>query len=216
MKKWIIMMLALALVLSMVGCGMTPETPAKDTAEEVSDSAEQPKEEQQTPVEEQTPVVKEDPETAEQVEETPEEPEDTAEPETPVDESTGPDMAEIAALLMELDMPEMISLDSILMLDYCGIEQGDVKQAFVAICADSLRTDELWLIEAVDEAAADRLVALADFRLQMKGEESITYSPEQYEVVQQAEVIRHGCYVAMLVSPNADELAALYNQLIGQ
>ena len=111
-------------------------------------------------------------------------------------------------------MPEMLELDAGLMLDYCGIEQGDVKQAIVCICADSLRTDELWLIEAVDEEAADRIVALADFRLQMKGEESITYSPEQYEVVQQAEVIRNGRFVAMLVSPNASALAELYNELM--
>lgn len=104
-------------------------------------------------------------------------------------------------------MPEMLKLDAGMMLDYCGIRQEDVKQAVVAICADSLRTDEIWLLEAVDEDAAQRLVEMANKRLAKKGEESITYSPEQYAVVEKAQLVQIGNYIALLVSPESAAMA---------
>lgn len=113
-------------------------------------------------------------------------------------------------LTEEVAIPEMLELDADMMLDYCGIRSEDVKQAIVVICADSLRTDEIWLIEAKDEAAANEIKALAQTRLEKKGEESITYSPEQYAVVQKAELIQNGRYVALFVSPDAAQLAKVY------
>ncbi len=107
-------------------------------------------------------------------------------------------------------MPEMLKLDAGMMLDYCGIRQEDVKQAVVAICADSLRTDEIWLLEAVDADTAQRLMELADKRLTKKGEESITYSPEQYAVVEKAQLVQKGNYIALLVSPDSAAMADVF------
>ena len=109
-------------------------------------------------------------------------------------------------------LPQMLELDADMMLDYCGIKGEDVSQAKVLICADSLRTDEIWLLEAVDANAADRLVKLAEGRLTQKGEESITYSPEQYKVVEKAQLIQVGDYIALLVSPDAEAMAQVFNQ----
>ena len=121
------------------------------------------------------------------------------------------DLSKVYTTLTEkVAIPEMLELDEDMMLDYCGIRSDDVEQAIVVICADSLRTDEIWLIEAVDEAAAKEIEALAENRLAKKGEESITYSPEQYEVVQKAELIRDGRFVALFVSPDAAQLAKIY------
>lgn len=109
-------------------------------------------------------------------------------------------------------MPEMLKLDASMMLDYCGIRQEDVKQAVVAICADSLRTDEIWLLEAVDADTAQRLVELANKRLTKKGEESITYSPEQYAVVEKAQLVQMGNYIALLVSPDSVAMADVFGR----
>lgn len=118
------------------------------------------------------------------------------------------DMQQLYASIQEaVQMPEMLTLDAGLMLDYCGIRAEQVKQAVVVICADSLRTDELWLLEAVDEAAAKTLSELANTRLRKKGEESITYSPEQYAVVEKAELLQLGNYVILLVSPDSAAMA---------
>ena len=112
-------------------------------------------------------------------------------------------------------LPEMLELDASLMLDYCGIKEADVTAAKVLICADSLRTDEIWLIQAKDAAAADTIVKLAEKRLTKKGEESITYSPEQYAVVEKAELLRQGNFVALIVSPDVAPMADAFRQYAG-
>ena len=109
-------------------------------------------------------------------------------------------------------LPEMLPMDETMMLNFCGIEADMCVQAAVAVCFDGLRADEVWLIEAKDADALKTLQDLASSRLERKGEESITYSPEQYEVVQKAQVITAGNYLAVLVSPDVEQLADIFNQ----
>ncbi len=115
-------------------------------------------------------------------------------------------------ITQEIQMPQMLVLDESLMLDYCGIRKEAVNQAVVMICADSLRTDEIWLLEAVDAAAAKDLMELADKRLGKKGEESITYSPEQYKVVEKAKCLQAGNYIALFVSPDSEAMAKVFQK----
>lgn len=109
----------------------------------------------------------------------------------------------------------MLKLNEGLLLDLCGIRSEDVKQAVVAICEDSLLTDEIWVVEATDEAAAQRIIELAKNRLKKKGEESITYSPEQYAVVEKAQLLQNGSFVVLLVAPNVADLAASLETVTG-
>ncbi len=113
-------------------------------------------------------------------------------------------------IIKDLSMPEMMLLGADQMLDYCGIQSADCRQAVVSICADGLRTDEIWLIEAVDADALARLKTAAENRLQQKADESKSYSPEQYAVVQKAQTISSGNYLAVLVSPDVDAMAAAF------
>ena len=112
-------------------------------------------------------------------------------------------------------LPEMLTVNESMILDFCGIEEKDRKNAVVAICADSLKTDEIWVIEAADEAAAQRIVDLAKARLKKKGEESITYSPEQYAVVEKAQLLQNGNHVVLLVSPEVQPLATALETITG-
>ena len=107
-------------------------------------------------------------------------------------------------------LPGMLIMDESMMLNFCGIEAAMCKQAVVAVCSDGLRADEIWLIEATDAKTLEELEALAQSRLTRKGEESITYSPEQYEVVQAAQVLTAGNYLAVIVTPEAAALAELF------
>lgn len=115
---------------------------------------------------------------------------------------------------MQKTLPEMLLMDEVTMLNFCGIQAEDCVQVVAAICADGLITDEVWLIEAKDAEALERMVALAETRLQMKGEESVTYSPEQYAVVQQAKIVTDGLYMALIVSPDVETLAQIFNGMI--
>ena len=107
------------------------------------------------------------------------------------------------------DMPDMVVVPNDKGEFLFGIAPEDCKQEILAICRDSLLADELWLIEARDKEAADRIEALAQNRLQQKAAELENYLPEQYQVVQQAQLSREGNCVVLLVSPLAKELAGL-------
>lgn len=113
------------------------------------------------------------------------------------------------------NMPEMLPLDVDMQLNFCGIDSADCLQSVVAICADSLRTDELWLIEAASEEALARIEAMAQTRLTAKAEESQSYSPEQYAIVQKAEIIKTGNYFILVVSPDVDTLAGMVRTAAG-
>lgn len=117
-------------------------------------------------------------------------------------------MEELYQQLLET-MPEMILIeDADMRLNLMGIQEGDCVQVVTAVCADGLRTDEVWLIEAKDAAALERITTLAENRLVAKVEESITYSPEQYAIVQKAVTVTEGLYFALVVSPDVDALKA--------
>ena len=104
-------------------------------------------------------------------------------------------------------MPEMTVLDADMMYDFCGVNPADCAESYVAVCADSLRADEIWIIKAKDADALKRIEDAAKNRLQAKDEESITYSPEQNKVVKAANTIGIGEYFGLLVSPDVDQLA---------
>ena len=115
----------------------------------------------------------------------------------------------------KIQIPPMLDLPEDLMLDLCGIRADNITSAKVLICEDSLRTDEVWLIEAKDEASAKDIEKLAQNRLKAKGEESITYSPEQYAVVEKAELVVTGKYVVLFVSPDSGEMAEMFRAEAG-
>ena len=127
-------------------------------------------------------------------------------------EAAAPDMQErFAAINATEGAPEMAIVPAERYEFLYGIAPEDCVQAIVAVCADSLRADEYWLIEAADSAAADRIEALARTRLEQKAAELESYLPEQFQVVQQAQLLRQGNCVILLVSPLAETLAGLFS-----
>lgn len=113
---------------------------------------------------------------------------------------------------MEAMLPEMLVMDEMTMLNFCGIEADMCVQAVVSVAFDGLRADEIWLIEAKDAASLQQLKDLAASRLERKGEETVTYAPDQYEVVRKAEVITAGNFLAVIVSPDVQSLTDIFNQ----
>ena len=52
---------------------------------------------------------------------------------------------------------QMIELDETMLMNFCGIDAADCAQYAASICYDGLRTDEVWVIEAVSEEAKIKL-----------------------------------------------------------
>lgn len=105
-------------------------------------------------------------------------------------------------------MPEMFYPDEATLLSFLGIKAEDCTQYKVAICAEGLRADEVWLIEAKDEAALETLTQLAQNRIVSKLDETVSYAPDQYLIVEKAQVLTNGLYLALLISPDVDTLKA--------
>ena len=105
-------------------------------------------------------------------------------------------------------MPEMFVPDEDTLMTFLGIDTADCKQYVVMICADGMRTDEVWLIEAKDADALARLTELAENRLASKADETVSYAPDQYLVVEKAQLLTNGNYLALLVSPEVDAMKA--------
>lgn len=115
---------------------------------------------------------------------------------------------DVAALFENCEqyLPEMFYPDEATLLNFLGIHVEDCVQYKVAICAEGLRADEVWLIEAKDDAAMQNLTALAQARIQSKLDETETYAPDQFLIVQKAEVLTNGRYLALFISPDVDAL----------
>lgn len=105
-------------------------------------------------------------------------------------------------------LPEMFCPDEATMLNFLGIHAEDCAQYKVAICAEGMRADEVWLIEAKDAASLEKLRQLAQTRIESKLDETISYVPDQYVIVEKAELIVSGMYLALLISPDVDAMKA--------
>ncbi len=105
-------------------------------------------------------------------------------------------------------LPEMFFPDEDTLLNFLGIQASDCAQYKVAICAEGLRADEVWLIEAKDQTSLETLRQLAETRIASKLDETVTYVPDQYLIVEKAELLVHGLYLALLISPDVEAMKA--------
>ena len=82
------------------------------------------------------------------------------------------------------------------------IDSSKCTQAIVANCNDGLKSDEVWLIEAVDSAAAAEIADLAQSRVDREGEETKNYAPDQYAIVEKAKIIEDGKVIKEIYETN--------------
>ena len=111
-------------------------------------------------------------------------------------------------------LPEMWVLDEEMMLNMYGIKAEDCTQVITAIVKTGLNADEIWLIEAKDEAALEQLKTLANSRMQAKADETIDYLPDQYVFVEKGVILTEGLYLALIVSPDVDNLKAAFEAAV--
>ena len=111
-------------------------------------------------------------------------------------------------------LPDMMVLDDDTMFNFVGVNPEDCAQVIVAVCAAGVQEDEVWLIRAKDQAALDRLLALAQTRQNNKEQETESYLPDQYTVVKESKTLTQGLYLAYLVSPHVQELQTAFENAV--
>lgn len=73
---------------------------------------------------------------------------------------------------------------------------------------------EIVLVKAADEQSAKTVAEKLEARLQSKGSEAASYSPENYEIIKSCKVTTDGVYVSMIVTEKADKALEIYNAAI--
>ena len=126
------------------------------------------------------------------------------------------DVQEVYQQLMALpDMPAMIELPEDKALDFLGLDYSKCVQAVTAISAMNIQADEIWLVEAKDSSTAAEIEELARARVEQRMEEFKNYAPDQYQVLENAAILREGNYVVLLVSQDIETLKAAFDKAAG-
>ena len=107
------------------------------------------------------------------------------------------------------EFPEMFLLSPERVAKLYGIDTAACPQAIFATVENGLRIDEIWLVEAESEESAGKIEEIALGRVEQLKRETENSLPDQYAVAEKARVLRRGNVVALLVSPEAEALAAL-------
>ncbi len=113
---------------------------------------------------------------------------------------------------MEPQLPEMMELSDSMMLDLLGIKAEFCIETVAYICADGLRVDEIWLIEASSADNLNTLKQLAQSRLDSQKTIYQSYAPDQYAILEQGVILTEGNYLAFIVSQNANALADIFSE----
>ena len=107
---------------------------------------------------------------------------------------------------------EMLPLSGKKIGSYYGIDADSCPQAIVLICAEGLRVDEIWLIEADSEEKAEEILSIAKSHVEQVCSETENYLPEQYAVAKQARSLRIGSSAALFISPDAEAMEKIFRQ----
>lgn len=114
-------------------------------------------------------------------------------------------------MLAEAPIAESMELTEEDMLNFYGIRADQMEDFAAVTCSMGIEADELVLVKAADEDSAQEIEALLQQRLENRKSEFRNYSPEEYEILTKGSVERDGVYVRLIVSPQSEELAAIYD-----
>ena len=105
---------------------------------------------------------------------------------------------------------QMMDLSSGDLMPNYGIAKEDVRQFAALVDSTGTKGDEILLFEGSSADAAGRIRERLDDRYRQKEIEMKDYLPEEYAVLKKCGVEVSGDYVALIVSPQADELEQIY------
>lgn len=118
------------------------------------------------------------------------------------------------AMLSAMNPDDVMELDKSDIESLYDIQSEDMRQYVALMAKTSINSDEIILIEATDDAAAERIEERLNARYQAKLEEARAFLPGECEKVEACSVERSGRFISLIVSSQVEELTALYHDLI--
>ncbi len=112
------------------------------------------------------------------------------------------------------EAPEMIRLADKRIQRSTGVDPESCAEILVAVSADGLRVDEIWLIRSLDEEGAKAAESLARSRVEQICSETENYLPDQFAVAKEARIVRSGVYVGLFVSPEAAGMETAFRKAV--
>lgn len=134
----------------------------------------------------------------------------TEAPEAVVDMTASEIVAEIVAAVGEENLPGAMELDAEMLEAFYGLTAEDVADFSCRMPMMNVHATEICVIKAA-EGKADAVSAGIDKRLADLEATWSQYLPEQYELVQNAKVIRNGDWFLLAVSETADTMEETFN-----
>ncbi len=98
---------------------------------------------------------------------------------------------------------------------YYGITADEVSEFAGCVSNSGTDQEEIVLIKAVDDAAAEKIQGILEQKYQSKLNENKNYNPEQAAMIEKCSVERSGLYVSMIISPEAETITKIYKEAIG-
>jgi len=131
-----------------------------------------------------------------------EEQKDTTESET-----AGKTMEELYEEIKEkVEQPEMVVLNDNYITNYYGIDLSLLEDYLFVNAEDVIYADTIVLLKVKEEASAQIMTDALNAMMDQKKLELENYLPEQYQIVENSEVVVSGQYVYLIISEKAEEI----------
>lgn len=113
-----------------------------------------------------------------------------------------------------IELPAMMEINDARLLDLFGIDASllDERAAYMAEVFPA--SDEILLFKAKTEDDAKTLVERLEAHRLQKANEMDGYLPDQYALINQAEVVRKGVYVHLVISADREQILQIVDGYI--
>ena len=113
-------------------------------------------------------------------------------------------------IIEQLSITEPFLLETDALLNLYGIGSDLVRQSASFVTMSGTFPDEVILVEAISEEAAEIICDSLENRLNEVMVQSETYDPENYDAAQQCRVTKDGLYISLVLSPMQEEILSCY------
>jgi hypothetical protein len=125
-----------------------------------------------------------------------------------------PDPSELyAAIADAAELPEMYRIPQELISDYYGIEPDWYISIVAYKCQDILRPDEIVIVKAVSEKAAEDVMARLEAWMAYKEKSAENYFSETVSSIHNGVIRQDGLTVSLLVASDIDSVINVFDSL---